>query len=173
MESGLSSSVTVTPPTEADGAEFIARVEQSRSLHESWVTPPADEAGFAAYRQRIQRVDHQGFLVRSSGEIAGVININNIVMGAFRSGYLGYYVFSGYQGRGVMSGGLKPVMEAAFGNLGLHRLEANIQPANQPSIRLVQRAGFSKEGFSPSYLMVDGLWRDHERWAITTERLPE
>jgi len=59
---------------------------------------------------------------------------------------------------------------SAFGKLGMHRLEANIQPRNRKSIALVERRGFTREGFSPRYLKVAGRWRDHERWAITVER---
>jgi ribosomal-protein-alanine N-acetyltransferase len=56
-----------------------------------------------------------------------------------------------------------------FGDLGLHRVEANIQPGNTRSIGLVQRLGFEKEGFSRRYLKVGGEWRDHERWALLAE----
>jgi len=56
-----------------------------------------------------------------------------------------------------------------FGRLRLHRVEANIQPHNRPSIRLVKRLGFRREGYSPRYLNIGGRWRDHERWALLVE----
>ena len=51
----------------------------------------------------------------------------------------------------------------------LHRVEANVQPANQRSVRLLQVAGFAREGFSKKYLYIDGDWRDHERYAMLRE----
>ena len=97
------------------------------------------------------------------------MNINNIVRGALRSGFLGYGAFASHAGRGLMTEGLRAVLAAAFGDLGLHRLEANVQPDNRRSIDLVTRVGFEQDGFSPRYLMVDGDWRDHERWALRAD----
>jgi ribosomal-protein-alanine N-acetyltransferase len=68
-----------------------------------------------------------------------------------------------------MTEGVRAVLGRVFGDLGLHRVEANIQPANLRSIALVRRLGFEKEGFSRRYLKVDGDWRDHERWALRAE----
>jgi len=100
-------------------------------------------------------------------ELAGFININEIVRGAFQSGYLGYASFQPFDGRGYMSAGVRLVLHSAFSEHRLHRVEANIQPENLRSIALVARLGFSQEGFSPQYLKIGGRWRDHERWALT------
>ena len=97
------------------------------------------------------------------------MNVNNIVRGGFQSGYLGYGAFASHAGQGFMTRGLRAVLDLVFGDLGLHRVEANIQPANRRSINLVRRVGFEREGFSPGYLMVEGQWRDHERWALLAE----
>ena len=75
------------------------------------------------------------------------------------------YAFAGFEGRGLMTQALNAVVRHAFTNLGLHRVEANIQPGNAASIALAKRCGFQLEGYSPKYLKIGGRWRDHERWA--------
>jgi ribosomal-protein-alanine N-acetyltransferase len=150
--------------------EFLAAVKRSRRLHRPWVYPPETPAAFKAYLQRLRRDAQLGYFVRTeNGELAGVINISQIVRGNFCSAYLGYYSFVPHNGRGYMKRGLAAALREAFSRHGLHRLEANIQPGNTESRALVQRAGFRLEGFSPRYLKIGGRWRDHERWAITAE----
>ncbi|MFC8905868.1 GNAT family N-acetyltransferase, partial [Micromonospora sp. NPDC057140] len=75
--------------------------------------------------------------------------------------------FLPFSGTGHARAGIGLVVEHAFTALGLHRLEANIQPGNEPSRRVARALGFRLEGYSPEYLFIDGAWRDHERWAIT------
>jgi len=94
------------------------------------------------------------------------VNVSEIVRGAFQSAYLGYYAFEPFAGTGLMRAGLAKVIAHAFTTMKLHRLEANIQPANTRSIRFAKSLGFRREGLSPRYLKVGGRWRDHERWAI-------
>jgi len=160
--------IRLRAPTPADQREFLASVRRSRSLHHPWTSAPATPAQFRAYLERMARPGNHAFLVcrRDSGELAGVINISNIVLGAFRSGYLGYYAFAGHERQGLMHRGLKAVVRHAFKTLKLHRLEANIQPGNAASIALAKSCGFAIEGYSSRYLKIGGRWRDHQRWAI-------
>jgi len=123
------------------------------------------------YLARIANPNHRGFFVRDvvSGRLAGVVNLNDILLGALRSAYLGYYGFEGVCGGGRMTEGVRLAVSFAFEQTGLHRVEANIQPANEPSRALVRRLGFRLEGFSPRYLYIAGAWRDHERWAVLSD----
>lgn len=163
--------VTVGPLGPDDEAVFLASVRASRALHHPWIdladTPPR----FAVLLARLERDDHRAYLVRHRpcGGTVGYVGISNIVRGAFQSAYLSYAAFSGHEGLGFMTTGVREVVRIAFHDLRLHRVEANIQPGNAPSIALVQRLGFMKEGYSPRYLLIDGEWRDHERWALRVE----
>ncbi|MEM9517723.1 MAG: GNAT family protein [Actinomycetota bacterium] len=165
--------VSLHHPGRADVDEFLAAVAASTELHHPWVFPADEPRRYLAYMRTRRRNDQWGALVRAveDGRLVGVININNIVRGSQRSGALGYYAFLGGEHRGLMTEALGQVLDLAFDRheLGLHRLEANIQPGNEPSQRLVQRLGFRHEGFSPAFLYIDGDWRDHDRWAITAD----
>jgi ribosomal-protein-alanine N-acetyltransferase len=160
----------LTEPTTDRQLEFLTAVARSRKLHRHWARPPKNAKEFQDYLTRLKRDAHIGYWVcTEGGELAGVININEIVRGIFCSGYIGYYAFVPHNGHGHMKNGLNALLVEAFRRLGLHRLEANIQPDNEASRQLVQRCGFNLEGFSPRYLKLAGRWRDHERWAITIE----
>jgi ribosomal-protein-alanine N-acetyltransferase len=161
--------VLLRAPTPADRSEFLARVRESRTLHRPWVHPPATAA---AYRRWLAR--GHGFLPllvcrRSDGAIVGVVSLSGILLGNFKNAYLGYWAFRPFEGQGYMGDALRATVRLAFRRLGLHRLEANVQPGNEASLRLVRRCGFRREGFSPRYLLVGGRWRDHERWAIRAD----
>ena len=143
----------------------------SRKLHRPWLEAATPES-FETLLRHVEDERYEPMLVcrREDGAIVGFINISQIVRGGFQSAYLGYGAVAAHAGRGYMREGLELVLARAFTELGLHRLEANIQPGNRASIALVRGAGFVREGFSERYLKIGGRWRDHERWAIRAEQ---
>jgi ribosomal-protein-alanine N-acetyltransferase len=161
--------VTLRPATGGDEAEFLDLVRASTHLHHPWMSLPATPQDFQSYIRRYEQPGEESLLIclSSTGTIAGMVNINSIIRGRFQCGSLGYAAFAPTAGKGYMTEGLSLVVRYAFEQLRLHRLEANIQPGNHPSITLARRVGFRREGYSPEMLFIDGAWRDHERWAIT------
>ena len=163
--------VQLERPTTRDESRFLEAARRSRTFLHQWAPPPCTSTAYRAYIQRLGKPTHEARFVvlRESGDLAGVINVSEIVRGAFQSAYLGYYAFVPHAGRGHMTEGLALALRWAFGTLHLHRVEANIQPDNEASRALVRRLGFRREGFSPRYLKIAGRWRDHERWALVVE----
>jgi ribosomal-protein-alanine N-acetyltransferase len=164
-------SVDVQRARRTDAAELIAANRENVAYHAPWFSSFTDQVGFDAWLARGVMGPHVQLVARErpSGALVGVIALSEIVLGVFRSAYLGYAGFAATGGRGLMTQALRAAVRYAFDEIGLHRVEANIQPENVRSIALAQRAGFTKEGLSPGYLFIDGAWRDHERWALRAD----
>ena len=162
--------LTIREPQIEDKVSFLAAMLRSEALHHSWVKPPLTADEFDEYIKRSKLPNQKNFFVcDETGNIAGVFNISEIVRGSFQNAYLGFYAVIDHANKGYMRDALKLVLEKAFKELHLHRLEANIQPGNFRSIDLVKKNHFRYEGFSPRYLNINGLWCGHEHWAITIE----
>jgi ribosomal-protein-alanine N-acetyltransferase len=155
----------------ADREAFVRMVRESRELHRPWTYPPERADQFEDLVARAGRDDFVclAACLAEDGDLVGIFTISQIVRGYFQSAYLGYYAGARHAGKGLMREAMELVLDYAFGALALHRLEANIQPGNAPSIALARGAGFRLEGFSPRYLLIGGRWRDHERYAITAD----
>lgn len=151
-----------------DEDAFVHAVRSSRKLHRPWSYLPESSTDF---RAMLGRPLGESYLIcRNDDEaFAGCASLGQIVFGNLRSAYLGYSAFVPHHGRGYMTEGLGLVLRHAFGTLGLHRVEANVQPDNERSIALVQRLGFRREGYSPRYLKIGNRWRDHVRFAIVAD----
>lgn len=176
MNRKIKSRVFIRPSTDEDCDAFIAAVRRSRSLHRTSINLKATtRAGFDKYfKSGLPGQTHRFLVILcATGELVGVININDAVRGNFQSASLGYYAFLPHAGRGLMREGMLLVLKHAFQKLKLHRLEANIQPENRASIALAKRCGFVREGFSRRLVKVCGRWKDHERWAILAEDFPK
>lgn len=158
-------------PNSGDFAEFTALNKASRKFHRNLVNPPTDEKGFADFLKRNELETDCCFLIcrNEDGAIVGGTALSQIFRKAFQNAYLGYYLAEKYTGKGYMTEAVELVLRFAFKELKLHRVEANVQPENTASIAVLQRCGFTREGYSEKYLKIGGRWRDHERFAIIVE----
>jgi [ribosomal protein S5]-alanine N-acetyltransferase len=101
------------------------------------------------------------FVIEADGELVGRITLNGIVRGALQSASVGYWVAESAGGRGLASRALGLTIEHAFGQLRLHRLQAETTLTNEASSRILIRAGFEQYGVARDYLCIGGRWRDH------------
>ena len=173
-----SARVTLRYPRFEDQAEYVELLRVSRELHRPWepqrpqgAPPTASQETFMAWLMGGDdpRTERMLLCQKTDGLIVGRFHLNEIVRGAFQSAYMSYWVGAPFAGQGLMREGMELVLEHAFKTVGLHRVEANIQPANAPSLALAKGAGFRLEGRSERYLKIAGEWADHERWAMTVE----
>jgi ribosomal-protein-alanine N-acetyltransferase len=175
--------VELHPLRRSDAAEW----SRIRVANQDWLAPwePSapqawalrhTPAAYRAMRRAVARRARVGtsvpFMIRADGRLAGQVTIDNIVRGALRSGYLGYWIDRSVAGRGMASLAVALVCDHAFGPVGLHRLQADIRPENLPSQRLVERLGFRQEGLLRRLLDIDGDWRDHLAYALLAEDAP-
>ena len=134
-------------------------------------------AVFAAMLRVLRREAKEGrclpFAVTYDGDLAGQVTVANVVHGAFQSASVGYWVDGRLAGNGIIPTALALVVDHCFTEVGLHRIEANVRPENGPSQRVAEKLGFRQEGLHPRFLHIDGAWRDHLSYALTTEDVPE
>ena len=104
-------------------------------------------------------------------KIIGTMGLSNIVRGPFLSCFLGYKLDVNEIRKGYMEEALRKIIDIAFNEHGLHRIEANIIPRNIPSLELVKKLGFINEGLSPKYLKINGVWEDHIHMVLRNKEM--
>jgi ribosomal-protein-alanine N-acetyltransferase len=152
-----------------DAPELFEAIVRSRALHKPWITPVATEAEIRECLSQPPDVRISYGIREDSGQLAGVVNINSVIHGAFQNGFLGYYAISPYEGHGFMRAGLIAVLDRAFGEHGStesRRTSSLITSARFASYGVW---AFRLEGHSPRYLRINGEWKDHDRYALTVE----
>ena len=195
----LAEPVTLRPPRMSDARDRAAL----RSANESWLRPwdPTNPAQTGAPESRspleplaalVRKSPARPFLVEANRrlqearngnnlcwmicygqDLAGELNIKEITWGSTRSAELAYWIYQKLAGIGVMPTAVAMGVDHCFQELGLHRLEAGIRLDNIPSRRVVEKLGFREEGVRVRQVHIDGAWRDHLYYAITTEDAPD
>ena len=121
-------------------------------------------------RQKIERQAGRGafFFIfeKNTNELIGGINLNNIQYGAAYHASLGYWLGEDFQRQGYMAEALSLMKMYAFNGLNLKRLNAACLPDNERSVRLLEKAGFTEEGYAPKYLQINGVWQDHRLFGL-------
>lgn len=107
---------------------------------------------------------------KKSPQIIGMCNLSQIFRGVFQACYLGYKIDHAYEGKGIMLEALQHTIQFAFEELKLHRIMANYMPINLRSAKLLNRLGFTIEGFAKNYLFISNHWEDHILTALTHEQ---
>ncbi|MGW3467482.1 GNAT family N-acetyltransferase [Saccharopolyspora sp. NPDC000995] len=176
--------VALRPPRLRDGSAWSRTRLQDRTYLQKWEPTAvggwqernalmAWPAQWSALRGMARRGQALPFTVTVEGEFAGQLTVGNIVRGALRSGWIGYWVAAHLAGGGVATAAVAMAVDHCFGSAGLHRLEATVRPENQPSVRVLEKSGFRREGLFHRYLDVAGAWRDHYVYALTVEEIPD
>jgi ribosomal-protein-alanine N-acetyltransferase len=171
--------VRLRAPRMSDHPEWADLRAVSRDFLQPWEPVwPEDDLSRAAFRRRLSLYardrdlgqGHAFFIVRKSDEaLVGGINLRNIMRGVAQSGAIGYWAGAPFARRGYTLAALNALSRFAFGSLKLHRLEAACCTDNEPSSRLLLKAGFHYEGLARSYLKINGIWRDHLLFGLLAE----
>jgi ribosomal-protein-alanine N-acetyltransferase len=167
--------VVLRAPQMTDHAEWAALREESRDFLTPWEPIwPSDDLTRAAFRRRLkryaedQRTDQAyAFLIFRTKDdaLVGGITLANLRRGVAQAGSIGYWVGARYARQGYMTAAMRALVPFAFDTLRLHRLEAACIPTNAASIALLEKSGFTREGYAREYLCINGVWADHLLYA--------
>lgn len=168
--------VYIRPAQPKDWRAWADLREESRDFLVPWEpTWPADALTRDSFVRRLRRQaaewredEAYAFLVfeQASDRVVGGIGLTNIRRGVAQMGTMGYWVGKPFARRGYISQAARLMLSFAFGQLGLHRVEAACLPSNAPSSGVLEKVGFIREGYARAYLRIDGKWADHVLYAI-------
>ena len=173
--------VGLRPLRRRDQTAWLALRAENAAWLEPWdATSPVPATGPApTFGQFVRALNAQArsgqalpFAVTFRGELVGQLTVSSIVYGSLCSGSIGYWVSRHVAGRGIIPTSVALATDHCFGALGLHRIEINIRPENEPSLRVVAKLGLRDEGVRERYLHIHGRWADHRTFAVTAEEVP-
>jgi ribosomal-protein-alanine N-acetyltransferase len=169
------------PPRVEDYGAWAHLREESRAFLKPWEPIwPSDDLTRPAFRRRVKRYQREieedtaypFFLFREAdGVLLGGLTLGLVRRGVSQATTLGYWMGVAHAGQGHMTRGVRLAANYAFETLRLRRIEAACVPHNGPSMRLLQKVGFQREGYARQYLCINGTWQDHVLFALLREDL--
>lgn len=174
------SDIGLRPIKQRDAREWRA----VRARNADWLRPweattpdPSREVPptYGVMVRRLRAEASQGrvmpFVITYRDRLVGQLTVGSITWGSLRGAHIGYWIDREFAGRGITTTAVALATDHCF-SIGLHRIEVNIRPENVASRRVAEKLGFRPEGLRPSYLHIDGDWRDHLAFALTGEEIP-
>lgn len=159
-----------------DEAQWVALRRANREWLRPWeaTAPPGTAEAPVTFRAFVRR-ENSAWRARRSfpmviefeGRLVGRVTLGRIEWGAEYGGSLGYWVSRDHAGKGIVPAAVVLMCEYAFGQ-GLHRIEVAIRPENAASLSVARKLDLREEGMRQSYLYIDGGWRDHRIFAVTS-----
>ena len=163
--------IYLRPAVSGDFSAWVRLRSESREFLTPWEPIwPEDDLTRAAFRRRLRRQADEmardeafSFLIFDAGAdtLLGGLTLGGIRRGVAQSGTLGYWMGAPHAGKGRMTRAVAVTVEFALSKLRLHRIEAACIPTNAGSIRLLEKSGFTREGYAREYLCINGIWQDH------------
>ncbi len=171
--------ILLRPLVRRDQREWEALRSVNAAYVGRWEPTPPDgvlpRVTFANYVRSLNRDARAGnlvpFAIEVAGELAGQVHLFGVMRGSLQSAAAGYWVGERFAGQGVATRSLATLLDHALGPMALHRVEVNVRPENAGSLAVVRHLGLRDEGTRLRYLHIEGDWRDHRTFAVTTEDL--
>jgi len=163
----------------SDFPQWAQLREGSRGFLTPWEPIwPSDDLSRSGFRRRLRRYEEDisgdkayPFLIfrEGDGALLGGVTLANVRRGIVQAGTIGYWIGEPHAGQGHMTAALRVLLPSLFGELNLHRIEAACIPTNAPSIRVLEKCGFTREGLARRYLCINGVWQDHLLFGLLHE----
>jgi [ribosomal protein S5]-alanine N-acetyltransferase len=163
-------------PLASDYSAWASLRMESRDFLTPWEPVwTEDDLTRASFRLRVKRAAREIatdeayslFILDARSEtLLGGLTLGLVRRGVAQACTLGYWMGQRHAGKGHMTEAVRGALEFAFSELALHRVEAACLPNNEPSRRLLERVGFTREGEARGYLRINGVWADHLLYGI-------
>ena len=149
--------------------DFLNQFEPVKPVRYFTLTEQRRELEHGEQMSREDRRYVFGVFLTDGDVLVGRISVDNVVRGAWQNATIGYFIDREHNGRGLGTEAVKAAIRFAFQDAHLHRLQAGVMPRNVASIRVLEKAGFRYEGMATRYLNINGMWEDHNLYAVTVE----
>jgi ribosomal-protein-alanine N-acetyltransferase len=159
------------------------RIEALQLEHREWFRPweatnPDGPMNFdfrALVRNSLRQLNDEASLplvIEYQGQLVGQLTVSNILHGSASTAYIGYWISPTVAGKGITPIAVALATDYMFKVVGLHRIEIDIRPENQASLRVVEKLGFRFEGTKKGFIHINNAWRDHSVFALTADEVP-